>query len=108
MTNKLKIKVHENSESADRTGFTTKPVPAQTHQIQKALDNLEKVLKEQGMQMVIDRENGVFRLIPVTYYLDDMDSHDLDADPSHDESEFVVIDPPIAIYDNYYHGIFDK
>ena len=47
-------------------------------------------------------------LIPVTYYLDDMDSHDLDADPSHDESEFDVIDPPIAIYDNYYHGIFDK
>lgn len=73
-----------------------------------ALDSLASTLKEQGVQLIFDRENGMFRLLPATCYLDDMDSHDLDADPSHDESEFDVIDPPILIYDNYYHGIFDK
>lgn len=83
----------------------TRPVPAQIHQIQKALDNLKTVLKEQGCQLVIDREDGVFRVIPDSFFLDPLEEND---EPGVDKSEFSTIEPPIQIFDDYYHGIYQK
>ena len=83
----------------------TRPVPAQIHQIEVALSHLAVVLKEQGCQLVIDREDGVFRVIPVNFFLDPLEEND---EPGVDKSEFMEIETPIDIYDDYYHGIYSK
>lgn len=83
----------------------TRPVPAQIHQIKQALENLDTVLKEQGCQLVIDREEGVFRVVPDNFFLDPLEEND---DKGVDKSEFSTIDTPIQIFDDYYHGIYPK
>ena len=83
----------------------TRPVSAQIHQITQALEHLGTVLKEQGCQLVIDREDGEFRLIPDKFFLDPLDEND---EPGVDKSEFLTIDTPIQIFDDYYHGIYPK
>lgn len=83
------------------------PVPARVHQVDVALSHLAQVLKEQDCQLVIDREDGVFRLIPNNFYLDPQEEHD-DSDPPVEKCEFREIDTPIQIFDDYYHGIYRK
>lgn len=83
------------------------PVPARVHQVDVALAHLEAVLKEQDCQLVIDREDGVFRLIPNNFYLDPMEEHD-ESDQPVPKGEFREIDVPIQVFDDYYHGIYRK
>ena len=87
----------------------TRIVPAQLNQIQKALAAMETTLKEQGCKIVMDREDGVYRIIPDRFYLDDKEEHGIMSDENDiDKSEFSTIDVPIDIYDDYYHGIYPR